>query len=74
VHTNTNRSSAIERHITLLLPELANRPFDIEFEAKGPADRTNGAGEHEAFICLAVRMDSEARGLRWGKTKLREHL
>jgi len=37
VHTNNNMSSAIERHITLLLPEPASQPFDIEFEEKGPA-------------------------------------
>lgn len=44
VHTNTNRSSGIERHITLLLPEPAAEPFDIEFEMKGPAGGTGGAG------------------------------
>lgn len=44
VHTNTNRSSGIERHITLLLPEPAKEPFDIEFEAKGAAGGTGGAG------------------------------
>jgi mannose-6-phosphate isomerase-like protein (cupin superfamily) len=36
VHTNTNMSSGPERHITLLLPEPASQPFDIEFEMKGP--------------------------------------
>jgi mannose-6-phosphate isomerase-like protein (cupin superfamily) len=35
VHTNNNKSSAIERHITLLLPEPDTTPFDIEFEMKG---------------------------------------
>jgi len=35
VHTNNNRSSSIERHITLLLPEPDKQPFDIEFEEKG---------------------------------------
>jgi mannose-6-phosphate isomerase-like protein (cupin superfamily) len=44
IHTNTNKSSAIERHITLLLPEPASQPFDIEFEEKGPATGTTGAG------------------------------
>ena len=43
VHTNTNMSSAPERHITLLLPEPASQPFDIEFEMKGPANGTNSA-------------------------------
>ncbi len=37
VHTNNNQSNAIERHITLLLPEPAAQPFDVEFEKKGPA-------------------------------------
>lgn len=37
VHTNNNRSSAIERHVTLLLPEPDKQPFDIEFEMKGDA-------------------------------------
>ena len=37
VHTNNNQSKTIERHITLLLPEPAQQPFDIEFEMKGPA-------------------------------------
>lgn len=35
VHTNTNHSTGIERHITLLLPEPEKEPFDIEFEEKG---------------------------------------
>ena len=35
VHTNTNESTRIERHITLLLPEPESQPFDIEFEMKG---------------------------------------
>ncbi len=35
IHTNSNKSSAIERHITLLLPEPDTQPFDIEFERKG---------------------------------------
>ena len=44
VHTNTNMSSAPERHITLLLPEPASQPFDIEFEMKGPVTFNTGAG------------------------------
>jgi len=40
VHTNTNQSTQIERHITLLLPEPESQPFDIEFEMKAPV----GAG------------------------------
>jgi mannose-6-phosphate isomerase-like protein (cupin superfamily) len=44
VHTNTNQSSALERHITLLLPEPVKQPFDIEFEMKGSATGTIGAG------------------------------
>jgi mannose-6-phosphate isomerase-like protein (cupin superfamily) len=43
VHTNSNQSTAIERHITLLLPEPAQMPFDIEFEEKGPAAPSGGA-------------------------------
>jgi mannose-6-phosphate isomerase-like protein (cupin superfamily) len=43
IHTNTNHSQAIERHITLLLPEPDKQPFDIEFEEKGPAGGTSGA-------------------------------
>ena len=44
VHTNTNMSSTPERHITLLLPEPASQPFDIEFEMKGPVTFNTGAG------------------------------
>ena len=38
VHTNSNTSSTIERHITLLMPQLEdpNEPLDIEYERKGP--------------------------------------
>jgi len=43
VHTNTNMGSAPERHITLLLPEPASQPFDVEFEMKGPATGNTGA-------------------------------
>jgi mannose-6-phosphate isomerase-like protein (cupin superfamily) len=43
VHTNTNMSSAAERHITLLLPEPESQPFDIEFEMKGPVSFNTGA-------------------------------
>jgi mannose-6-phosphate isomerase-like protein (cupin superfamily) len=42
VHTNKNQSNTIERHITLLLPEPAQRPFDIEFDEKCPAEANNG--------------------------------
>jgi len=37
VHTNSNKTSAVERHITVLLPEPMDRsePFDIEVELKG---------------------------------------
>jgi mannose-6-phosphate isomerase-like protein (cupin superfamily) len=44
VHTNTNMTSKPERHITLLLPEPASQPFDVEFEMKGPAGTNTGAG------------------------------
>jgi mannose-6-phosphate isomerase-like protein (cupin superfamily) len=44
VHTNTNMSSAPERHITLLLPEPASQPFDVEFEMKKPATDNTGPG------------------------------
>jgi mannose-6-phosphate isomerase-like protein (cupin superfamily) len=43
VHTNANKSSSIERHITLLLPEPAKEPFDIEFEEKGAATPAGSA-------------------------------
>ncbi len=36
VHTNTNQSTQVERHITLLLPEPESQPFDVEFEMRGP--------------------------------------
>lgn len=45
VHTNANQSTAIERHITLLLPEPEMQPFDIEFEMKGPAGSNAGRGD-----------------------------
>jgi mannose-6-phosphate isomerase-like protein (cupin superfamily) len=37
VHTNNNQTSAVERHITVLLPEPMDRsePLDIEVELKG---------------------------------------
>ena len=37
VHTNNNKTSAVERHITVLLPEPIDRsePLDIEVELKG---------------------------------------
>lgn len=39
VHTNSNKTSAMERHVTLLIPEPKDRsePFDIEYEKKGAA-------------------------------------
>jgi mannose-6-phosphate isomerase-like protein (cupin superfamily) len=39
VHTNSNRTSVVERHVTVLLPEPMDRsePFDIEVELKGAA-------------------------------------
>lgn len=42
VHTNNNKTNAVERHITLLLPEPKDRsePFDIEVEFKGGVGRT----------------------------------
>jgi len=39
VHTNGNQTTAIERHIVLLLPEPEAGPFDVEFEKKGAAGR-----------------------------------
>jgi len=38
VHTNSNKTSAIERHITVLMPQLEdpNEPLDVEYERKGP--------------------------------------
>ncbi len=38
VHTNNNRTTAVERHVTLLLQELEDpaEPLDIEVEFKGP--------------------------------------
>jgi mannose-6-phosphate isomerase-like protein (cupin superfamily) len=38
VHTNFNKTSAPERHVTLLMtePENRNEPFDVEYERKGP--------------------------------------
>jgi mannose-6-phosphate isomerase-like protein (cupin superfamily) len=44
VHTNTNMSGGPERHITLLLPEPAKQPFDVEFEMKSAATGNSGAG------------------------------
>ena len=38
VHTNHNEGTAVERHVTLLLPEPTEQPFDVEFEMKGPAN------------------------------------
>jgi mannose-6-phosphate isomerase-like protein (cupin superfamily) len=43
VHTNSNQSGRIERHVTLLLPEPKDQPFDIEFDRKGPAP-SSGSG------------------------------
>ena len=38
VHTNANKTSAIERHVTVLMPQLEdpNEPLDVEYERKGP--------------------------------------
>jgi len=38
VHTNSNKTSAVERHITVLMPQLVdpNEPLDVEYERKGP--------------------------------------
>ena len=38
VHTNSNKTSAVERHITVLMPQLEdpNEPLDVEYERKGP--------------------------------------
>jgi mannose-6-phosphate isomerase-like protein (cupin superfamily) len=43
VHTNSNKTAAVERHVTLLMPEPKDRsePFDIEFEQRGPAGPSN---------------------------------
>ena len=49
VHTNRNESTAVERHITLLMPQLTNgEPADIEYErqdrpAQAPGARGRGA-------------------------------
>ncbi len=43
VHTNTNMTSGPERHITLLLPEPARQPFDVEFEMKRPVSANPGS-------------------------------
>ena len=42
VHTNNNKTSAVERHITVLLPEPLDRsePLDIEVELKGGVGTT----------------------------------
>ncbi len=46
VHTNNNQTTAPERHVTLLLDELAdpNEPLDIEVEFKGAVGGTRPAG------------------------------
>ena len=37
VHTNYNKTSAMERHVTLLMPQLTDgSPADVEYERKGP--------------------------------------
>jgi mannose-6-phosphate isomerase-like protein (cupin superfamily) len=38
VHTNSNKTSSVERHITVLMPQLEdpNEPLDVEYERKGP--------------------------------------
>ena len=42
VHTNSNKTAAVERHITLLLPEPKDRsePLDVEVEFKGGVGTT----------------------------------
>jgi mannose-6-phosphate isomerase-like protein (cupin superfamily) len=38
VHTNSNKTPAIERHVTVLMPQLEdpNEPLDVEYERKRP--------------------------------------
>lgn len=47
VHTNNNQTAAPERHVTLLLDELAdpNEPLDIEVEFKGAVGGTPASGQ-----------------------------
>jgi mannose-6-phosphate isomerase-like protein (cupin superfamily) len=35
VHTNYNRTAAIERHVVLLMPQPESGPLDVEYERKG---------------------------------------
>jgi hypothetical protein len=35
VQTKKNEGPAVERHVTLLLPEPLEQPFEVEFEMKG---------------------------------------
>ncbi len=46
VHTNRNETTAVERHVTLLMPQLTNgEPADIEYEKQDrPAQAPGGAG------------------------------
>ena len=50
VHTNRNESTAVERHVTLLMPQLTNgEPADIEYErvdrpAQAPGQAPAGGG------------------------------
>ena len=45
VHTNRNESTAVERHLTLLMPQLTTgEPADVEFLPVEPAARGGGAG------------------------------
>jgi mannose-6-phosphate isomerase-like protein (cupin superfamily) len=50
VHTNNNHTTAAERHVTLLLDELAdpNEPLDIEVEFKGAVGGTGPASGQTA--------------------------
>lgn len=41
VHTNTNQSTGVERHLTLLLPEPTVVPYDTEFKKIGPIGSAN---------------------------------
>jgi len=45
VHTNRNETTAVERHVTLLMPQLTSgEPADIEYERQGPAQAPGGGG------------------------------
>jgi hypothetical protein len=43
VHTNRNETTAVERHVTLLMPQLTNgEPADIEYEKLDRAAQAPG--------------------------------